>query len=449
MKGIIIKNTYLRSRPSVNAQELAELDINETVFIADIVLGDEVDENDEWYRLREIGFVWSGAVQPDTTLDLPDSEDFIQYLISYRKTSPAGKPKTDSTDIPERLSFQRLVLPAMYENLALHQDEDFFVGNIINDLRKSTVATKKHVILYVPGYQPLPNLSFELWEAFVQHYFKHPSQSVAKVIFFSWPSHQLGRRTIDDRAIEAGKRFGANHLHSVITKLSEQLKLIGKTLNLVVHSFGHQLLNGFLNSGLPFNERSRVFHRIFLMAPDITKESLRPPNGIFLKNFYTGSGHSGTSHYNLTEISSLALGTHIFWDKYDYLLHVSTRKFAEKIVGTTEEYPQILDYRNLGNYQRKYIWQNVYHYDLQTLIPTGGDKGFKNLFDRPKWRRRMEEVADREESYQDIGEFIALLLNNGKFTKHHRYLFTSKTVADKVISILNETENALPPELTS
>lgn len=436
MKGIIIKYTHLRSRPSVNAPILAYLDIHETVLIQDIVLGDEVDENDEWYMLENQGFVCSEAVKPDSLLDLKDREDFTQYLISYRKTNPYGKPKTDSTDIPDSLSFQRLVLPALYENLNLHDDVDFFVGNIINDLQNLQNAGKQHVILYVPGYQPLPNLSFELWENFVQNYMEHPGQSVAKVIFFTWPSHQLGRKTIDDRALRAGQLFGANRLYEVIRKLSEQLADIGKTLNLVVHSFGHQLLNGFLNSGVTFNSSSRVFHRIFLMAPDIVEGSMASPNGVDLTNYY---GANEKSHYNLSGINKIAGETHVFWDKYDYLLHVSTRKFAQKILGTPEEEKEIPNYRNLGNYGPKYTGSpGIYYHNLQALLATSSDQGrFKNLYDRPKWRKRMDRLMEGKASYLDVGDTLTLVLNNRKFARHHRYLFTSKAVIEKVIGILN------------
>lgn len=442
MKGIITKYTHLRSRPSVNAPILAYLDINETVFIRDIVWGDEVDENDEWYQLQETGFVSCMAVKPDSPLHLNDTEDLIQYLISYRKTNPYGKPKTDSTDIPERLSFQRLVLPALYENLNMHDDVDFFVGNIADELSRLK-SSKRHVILYVPGYQPLPNLSFELWENFVQNYMEHPAQSVAKVIFFSWPSHQLGRKTIDDRAIHAGEKFGQNRLYEVITRLAKALPA-GKTLNLVVHSFGHQLLNGFLNSGVIFNKDSRVFHRIFLMAPDIAEGAMYPPWGIHVRNFY--GGNTGSFNlYNLSGIHKIAAETHVFWDKYDYLLHVSTRKFAEKVVGTDEEYPQILNYRNLGNYGPKYNNPGVYYHNLQALLNSSPDKSrFKNLYDQPKWRKRMDTLMNDQGSYLDVGDILTLALNNGKFARHHRYLFTSKAVVEKVMELLNSGPPAAP-----
>lgn len=445
MKGLVIKYTHLRSRPGVNAPILAYLDISETVFIKDIVQGDEVDENDDWYVLEGTGFVWSGAIRAEILSELPDTEDFTHYLISYRKTSPYGKPKTDSTDIPERLSFQRLVLPAVYENLDLHDDIDFFVSTLIQDMQKVR-NTKKHVILYIPGYQPLPNLSFELWETFVQSYLKHPAQSIAKVIFFSWPSHQLGRKTIDDRALTAGEKFAGNRLYTIFQKLSEQLSAIGKTLNLVVHSFGHQLLNGFLNSGLTFHEGSRVFHRIFLMAPDIVSDAMASPGGITVTNYYVKDRPGQDSLYNFTEINKLAKSIHVFWDKYDYLLHVSTKKFALKIVGTLSEYPEILRYRNLGNYGEKYQHPGIRYYDLQKIAgeSTGKDFGFKNLFEKSKWRKKIEAVTEENESYQNVGHILSLLLNSGKFMKHHRYLFTSRGVVEKVVQILNEPDSAPP-----
>lgn len=445
MKGLIIKYTRLRSRPRVNAPTLADLDINETVFIRDIVLGDEVDENDEWYMLEDGGFVCAEAVMPDSPLRLRDTEDLTHYLISYRKTGPYGKPKTDSKDIPEKLSFQRLVLPAVYENLNLHDDPDFFIENLVDDLNRLQNPNKKHVILYVPGYQPLPNLSFTLWENFVQNYMEHPGQSVAKVIFFTWPSHQLGRKTIDDRSIFAGEQFGKNHLYTVFTKLSKALPA-GTTLNLVVHSFGHQLLNGFLNSGVVFNDNSRIFHRIFLMAPDITEGAMASPWGIYVRNFYGGNG--SFSLYNLSKINKIARETHVFWDSYDYLLHVSTRKFAEAVVGTDEEYPQILNYRNLGNYGPKYNNPGVYYHNLQTILVNSTDKsGFINLSERPKWKKRMDKLMNDQGSYLDVGDVFTLALNNGKFAKHHRYLFTSKAVVNKVINILNEPD-LTPPFVT-
>lgn len=443
MKGLVIKNTRFRSRPSVNAIDIEDLDINEIILIKDRVEGDYHMGINEWYLLENGLYVWSGAVSLINPLKLYDNNGFAQFLISYRKLNKLNKPATGSTDIPEKLSFQKLLLPTGYEQINMHEDEDFFVADVVQEVSKLPL-TKKHIFVYIPGYQLTSNLGLALWEDFVQSHLKTQEQSVAKVIFFTWPSHSLSRKKIDDRAINAGIVFAKNKLFTVFQKLSAQLQEKGKTLNLIVHSFGHQLLNGFLNAGLKFTPDSRVFHRVFLMAPDIAVGSVaEETNGVTLKNYYQSSYGLEYNVYSLHQLKHLSKSIHVFWDPYDYLLHVSTKKFALKIVNTADEAKFINQYKNLGNYGFR-DFGNFFNHNIQEIVKTSSgdfsDFGFRNLADKPKWKEEMDGIIHLNKSYMTIGDPLQIIATNGKLTNHHRYLFTSHSVVNKINEILNNTD---------
>lgn len=450
MTGRITKDTCVRQRPHFNAAQLEDLYINDIIGIKDIVEGEEKEANDEWYLLDwdRTAYVWSGAAEVDSSpLSFPDSEDFIHYLISFRKIDSLGRPDDSSKEIPDKLSFQRVVLPATYKSLEMSENENDFIDRIIADVGVLD-QSKKHVFIYVPGYQPVRNLGLSLWSDFVRNYMSDARSSIAKVLFFTWPNHELGRKTIDDRANEAGKLFAEKELYSFFVKLSERLLQEGKTLSLILHSFAHQVLNGFLTSNITYNSRSKIFHRVFLMAPDIVQGAFNV-NGITVKNYHVADGGESDIHFNLNNIRHITKSTHIFYDEYDYLLHTSTKKAAKPL---ENDIIKIKDYRNLGNYGcLSHVPPDVYQYNLQELLKTRSSQKrdnnfiFKNLADKNKLRNKMNDVISGAKGYNKIGDFFAVLFNAGKFTKHHRYLFTSRVVVEEVISILNDDSHTPSP----
>jgi hypothetical protein len=271
------------------------------------------------------------------------------------------------------------------------------------------------------------------------NYMTHPDKKIAKVLFMTWPAQCLSRKRIDDRSVKAGEDFTARNLFEPFAQLSKALGDQGKFLNLVVHSFGHQLLNGMVNPDSQFgtNIPKGIFENIFLMAPDITHLSVKK-GGEKLTNYYKDKDGLDFQ-YQFSELKKLGKKVHVFHDKYDYLLYTSTVKFVGDHVQDKEVTKK---YRNLGNYGQAGI-------DLINQEPDFNfidvHKNFAreqndDLINFPfrKIRKGPGEAVDKvwnDLSYKGINAF-KIIFNAKRFPDHHRYLFTCKPVVDEVIRIL-------------
>jgi hypothetical protein len=455
MRGIVTTPLNERTfRPSVNAPSQTSYDAGEKVDVVEAVLGDYYDGDNLWYRLSNNSFVWAGAVEMDFS-GLPIREqDCNQYLISFRERKN-GRPDLDSRKPPDQLYFAHVKFPIA--------SDDVIVNDLLPDAFAPALAQavkndpREHVIIYIHGYQLLSSLKLDLFQHFVRNYSVQDNSNIAKVIFMTWPAFGFSRKEMDDGAIDMGRHFLSKDLIATFRRLGEELRKLnaGKTLNLFVHSFGHQLLNGIINplpdtptvvTPLPQNAMG-IFDNIFLMAPDITLMAA-VKNGFDLPNVYRKDDSRKKIKYALQNLSAMGQRVHVFHDQYDYLLYVSTRKSLDKKNRRRDNPGDEINpehFRVLGNYGNTFIPQghvalNDFNFvDVDKLVREyQGDVNllyypFRDLGD--KARKIVEDTRESQDYKKTNG--LRLIWNMKRFPDHHRYLFTCKPVVERVIRILN------------
>ncbi|MEO7990011.1 MAG: alpha/beta hydrolase, partial [Chryseolinea sp.] len=401
MRGIVLDRINLRERADVNSRVLDIYEKNTIVEVVATKPGVDLDQEDLWYQLKNGGFLWSSGVRIHMEdFDLPEKER-EQFMICYRQTKD-GVIREDLKSVPAKLSFAKLSLPSHIENIRAEEwSVKGFVNNVMSSVHEVDPQVKrKHVFIYIPGYQLqlLNSLRTDLLSSFTLSYMTHPQNSIAKVLFFSWPSQSGPKReTVDDRSVAAGESFTANGMFDYLEKLSIELKKENRCLNLVAHSFGHQLLNGMINpkSG---TVPQKIFENVFLMAPDISYLSVQI-NGALIKNTIKNPGSSDTILYDLSKLNTLANNIHVFHDKYDFLLYSSTVRFAgDKDLRDLSETGQ---YRNLGNHgnmlKQQPIHDNFHFIDVENEVknnPAGDlwDYPFRAL--KARFERDINDMQD-------------------------------------------------------
>ncbi len=446
MRGVIIaKEINERISPGVEAEPLGFYKEGDIVEVKFSVPGEEYDGEDLWYRLDNGNYLWSGGVSVRWDAKLLTPEDRQQFILSYRKNiGGENRPDMDTKEIPDTVYFSPIMLPAESESMRVSEftPEDFaqtVVDSVVNLENK-----RDHVLIYIHGYQLFSSLKLGLLENFMMNYFTRKDNKIAKVIFLTWPSQgSPDRKSVDDRSIRAGQMFTANNLFRYFQVLSEELAKVGKSLDLLVHSFGNQLLNGMINP-LPGDELKipgrTIFRNIFLMAPDISHLALKK-DGQKLRNYF--KDEKGEDYqYDYTKLKSLALNVHVFFDQHDYLLYVSTTKFLGKDNlgdrATTESY------RSMGNYGGKVILPETdlqdgfIFWDVGELIRKPVPADFLQ-FPFQSLRRSTVRSIDRvleNGNYEKI-KGIKVLFNLSRFPNRHRYLFTCSQVVTKVTELLS------------
>ncbi len=215
-------------------------------------------------------------------------------------------------------------------------DINTFTGGISSHVEQLPQG-KRDVMLYIHGYDAFPKLKLELLEQVHQKYVADYQTTIGKIIFFSWPSHGF-RKKIDDRANTYGQELFQHF--PFFKQLSEKLAQKGSRLHLLVHSFGHQLLNGFISTPgfqqLPQAER-KIFDQIFLMAPDVPRGCINTAinsNGILVPNRH---GNPKERLYNFTLLDDLGSQLHIFYDDHDFLLYLSSKYLISRNHYKTEK----------------------------------------------------------------------------------------------------------------
>ena len=457
MRGIVNTDVNERERPTVNSRILRFYGAGDTVEITEQVLGDPYDSDDVWYKLASGAFVWNGAVDVDIDCTGLTQEDREQWLICYRKIDGQGRPDMFSKFPPATLSFSKLMLPADSAGVrAEHWTPKEFAVKIANSVN-ALANPRQHVFVYIHGYQLLSSLKLDLLCHFVQNYTASEDNTIAKVLFMAWPAQGgPSRKTVDDRSLKAGQEFTENNLFNTFRELSAELAKTGKSLNLIVHSFGHQLLNGMLNPdpahvgnipGGPLSDGTippKIFENVFLMAPDVTHLTVQQ-GGQTIKNYF--ADEDGIDfHYEFTRLKQIANQVYIFHDKYDYLLYSSTKKFVgghlQNVATPTARFNLTKDYRNLGNYGDQIDppinrIQGFEYIDLEELIGNDDPDG-TNEFPFRRIRKSARRQVDKVVKSSDYDGINAgkIIFNLKRFPNHHRYLFTCKLVVDKVLSLL-------------
>ncbi len=447
MRGFVTENCNERNEPLMDALITGTYNTGAMVEVIASVEGEEYDAESLWYQLSNGAYVWSGAISVMRDGSALPEEEKKQYLISYRQIDEEGRPDLDPTDPARKLYFSQLVLPANPDNVQTNELSPQEFADHVLQLVSPISEEREHVFIYIHGYHFISSLKLELLANFVQSYMTHQNNKIAKVLFFAWPAQGgLARKTVDDRSIRAGELFTANGLFDYWKVLSEALLNNGRKLNLLVHSFGHQLLNGMLNPDPAHAGKiptTSIFQNIFLMAPDITHLSLKT-GGADLYNNFPDNGKE-RYHYQCSKLKQLANNVHVFHDKYDYLLHVSSKKFLEKGMRRepeAAELERIREYRGLGNYGNVMLPEVVREsgftfWNVEELIRKYADADLYDFPFRPL-KKKMQKRIDRLWNNSDYGEikFFQTLFNVGRTADHHRYVFTCKQVVDKVQELL-------------
>jgi hypothetical protein len=446
MKGFITAAINEREYPSVDAPVLGFYNEGAIVDVVGRVQGDEYDGESLWYQLSNGAFLWSEGVNVERDCSGLPMIERQQFLLCYRKTDGV-LPRLDTRSYAETLTVSNLVLPSSILGVQLREIPAALFANSIIQSLQGIDPSRKHVVLYIHGYQLISSLKLDLLSNFVMSYLTHENNKIAKAIFFSWPSQGgPARKTVDDRSIRAGQDFTKNNLFIYLATLSAELKKAGLLLDLVVHSFGHQLLNGMLNPGTPEGDAlvpGNVFENVFLMASDVTHLVFKK-EGIKLKNYYQDS--LGEDYqYGFQRLKTVAKKVHVFYDEEDFLLYVSTKKFVEK--GLTkniseEAKMQVRDYRSLGNYGSNEIPETLRedgfnYYSIQDLCR---NSGAADMYDFP-FQSQKKKIVRIMKTIRGMGDYgginvLRILFNSGRFTNRHRYLFTCKPVVDKVQELL-------------
>ena len=455
MRGIVIKTSVTeRQKPSVNSMVTAAYNFGKIVNVKGSVFGDLVDGEDIWYKLDNDFYLWSGSVELDVDCSFLPEDQRDHYLISYRQRHPDGRPNLDTKEPSKELYFVPVRLPADTESIRADVLNPITFAESIRQAVSKLDDHRKHVFVYIHGYQLFSSLKLDLLSSFVLNYITHPENSIAKVLFLAWPGQGgPSRKTVDDRSVKAGQQFTELGFFSYFEHLAKEIGKEGKTLNLLVHSFGHQLLNGMLNPGGCSSENAsktekrfnRIFKNIFLMAPDITHLTLQM-DGKCLPNYFQDSDGLNF-HYQFSRLKELGEHVHVFYDKYDYLLYSSTKKFVGKrnLRRAKDKLAVTQDYRNLGNYGISKLTADMIEPDfnlvnVEELIGRGApgdllDFPFQNIKER-----RAGQLIDRVWDLADYDGINAkhIIFNAGRFPNHHRYLFTCKPVVEEVLRLLKQ-----------
>lgn len=402
----------------------------------------EFDGRTVWYVTNEGTKVIGNKVELDAYSGL-SAQDKSNFFICYRQQN-AGIPVIDMADAPNKLFFA---------NLPPAPNRDFRVTELFPEVWATGVTqavtrlpeSRKHVFVYIHGFDWEPGLKLELVPQFVQSYLAHPENSVANVLYFGWPSYGW-RKKADDRSIGYGEQFTRNGLFEYFEVLSRKLKEAGKTLNLVVHSFGHQLLNGMINPGEGHSIPTGIFENIFLMAPDVTHLAVQQ-GGVQLRNMrrkFKGPHF----HYNYTPLKQLAKHVHIYYDPSDYLLYVSSKQFnLNENTAAFDPRPDAegltTDFRNLGSYGDEIfkkdptlkLEEGFNFYNVLDIIKQDAGPQADPLFYGFRDNDDAAMAQAREGDYSGI-KLLKTFWDRYYLMNHHAYLFSCRPVVAHVLQRL-------------
>ncbi len=383
-----------------------------------------------------------------------DPNELDQFLICYRQKAANGLIDLKKKDVPNRLYYSEVKLPNKASNTEIYDwtAKEFTekvtasLGKIENPNNENN-EKRDQVMVYMHGYDLTSKLKLKLFSAYVRNYIIQSNNRIAKVIFFTWPSQGwVARKYVDDRTLDFGHRFVSNDLFNDLKVLSDTLKGEGYQLNLMVHSFGHQLLNGILNPTKKEYEKNiykGIFNKVFLMAPDVSRMVLNK-GGYKIKNYYDDDPDDNVNEfkYDYSNLKKLGNQTYVFYDKNDYLLYISTKKFIGKRRINNADHKRRMEfsqiYGNLGNYGSGSIGgddpfqlQSGFEFrNIQKLIDADFDCSSKFPFQR--MRRKFKEQINKVWSSYVYRKIRGGIFRIMRMTNHHRYLFTSEDVVREV-----------------
>lgn len=292
----------------------------------------------------------------------------------------------------------------------------------------------RNVTIYIHGFHHLMQFSYKLdvMADMVNAYCNPADRIVGKFIFFSWPATQF-RRFMDDRAHAQGLFLYRNN-KALFRELYAELSKRGIKLNLMAHSFGHRLLNGFLAEA----QQEKLFDKVFLFAADIPHECMSTTGpGIELENWYDDLSDVYTPEdkvkrrYNLTPLASVAGETYCYYCRYDRLLLAST---DGELDNSKEDNHELVDnflcLGTMGNANLS-VPANVKFQHVLDLF--GNESPLKQVIDgHPDVKQEIDSVLNSNEIHSNLRNFSILKFTRDPWVKVHRYLSTSTEVVNDV-----------------
>ncbi len=325
-----------------------------------------------------------------------------------------------------------------------------FPENFIDDLieeMKQLPERQRTVTFYIHGWHRFKKVSHKL--DILDNLSKTYGEGgpVGKFVFLSWPSSGL-RHLVDDRAFQIGHLFGKNHL-SHLKELRDRLHEIGGKMILMAHSFGHHVLNGILSTSASFQLQRPLFDHVFLFASDIAHQSVfrnETTSGVLLGNplAHLGPQIYPERNYNLTDLARLSSNNHVFYHRYDVMLHNSTFMFAKKMFSGLLDRLHI-DNEELAMIQKSFCLGNLGGEKLLAANPDFDFVNVKELMDdhprdrktfkvKRKKRDKIDEFLEEPRKFVGfgIGNFAASAFKQKHYVGLHQYLFSADSVVKEV-----------------
>jgi len=389
-------------------------------------------------------------------------ENYEHFILSNRKVKWNSKEKIFSLDLDSRiqpgLPLHYTVYDFTGKKLTEHSDLPNKVTPVADGAAfiDQVVAAadqlpegSRNVTFYIHGFHHIFQRSFKLdiLSGMANSYCSAANRVVGKFIFFSWPATE-GRNILDDRAHAQGIMLYRNN-KKMFENLAAALQQKGIQFNLMAHSFGHRILNGFLEE---INTGKKIFDKVFLFAADIPHQALDGTlPGIKLKNKKNSDWDGDTPAddverwYNLTKLQEVANETHCFYCKYDRMLMASTDGELKRT--EEDDADQVNDYLCLGTMGNLKIKPNtqIKFYDVEKWVRVDtefGDVLGKNAHEV----EQMQKIIDALDlSRSDHRAFAILNFSREPWVKLHRYAYYSKDVVKEVGNICRAKQTPVTP----
>lgn len=388
-------------------------------------------------------------------------ENFQHFILSNRQVAPRKQDKNN-------LYFERKYL--IEPNLPLHYVQypflplvppdsmnidqpvtpvgngDAFINHVVAEADKLP-AGHRNVTIYIHGFHHFVNTSFKLdiLSGMVKKYCfpEDPAiqRVVGKFIFLSWPATGK-RRKLDVRAHEQGFYLYQNN-RAMFEKLYAELNKKGIQLNLMAHSFGHRMLNGFLAA--MDDQPKKMFDHINLFAADIPHQAMdlladqgKPGIRLINKKFRDRngklSGEDKSVWYNFTKMGSLAGKVTSFFCRYDRMLMASSDGELKR----TEEDDNDLvnNYLCMGTVGGLFLQKkpdNVEFIDVLENV----NKDIKTFGGMPETEKQVRKQIDNivtkfRLDVSDHRAFAIMDFSREPWVKLHRYIYHCDAVVDTV-----------------
>lgn len=363
-------------------------------------------------------------------------ERFSHFILSNRKVHPHFKTFTPDwkLDSYKDLHYTPFEFEDRYYEERSHLSAvgldagQGFIDAVVESA-KDLPQPYRNVTLYIHGFHHVINVSYKLdvMKGMTDAYCTQDenTRTVGKFIFFSWPATE-SRTHMAAVAWDMGVGMDTGKNAKLFEDLYAALKKENIQFNLMVHSFGHHLLNSFLWARNNEQNTQKLFDQVFLFAPDIPHGSLSQKGGMY--------NPIRKRHFNLNGLETVAGITHVYYYKHDRMLISGT---CEEIRSAPKDVKVIVnrDHFCLGTvgdaFAIDYQPANIIFYDAFPMVRT--EQRFQRAFDQGDEIRNMDRIV-KEQSFKNAGQvaFNLLPITRQPWVDLHRYSYTSNKVVAHV-----------------